>query len=140
VCNWKGFQTPCPSPSNIDPFKHGSEVYRQLVATAQISFRQVGTVRYHRCLDTSQKSKSERRRRNSSFCFIRHPDQKHVHCYTAHQLITSCNGWEPLDMGVAVGFRNYLESEHLFLQFCIWGLISTAAFNPSASCHSSAER
>ncbi|AUT00025.1 glycoside hydrolase [Nostoc sp. CENA543] len=29
------------APSNVDTFKHGAEVYRQLVQTAQISFKQV---------------------------------------------------------------------------------------------------
>jgi alpha-amylase/alpha-mannosidase (GH57 family) len=30
------------APSNVDCFKHGGEVYRQLVVSAQISFKQVG--------------------------------------------------------------------------------------------------
>jgi len=40
VCSWKRLsQTPCQAPSNVEFFKHGSEIYWQLVLTAQINFR-----------------------------------------------------------------------------------------------------
>jgi len=38
-CSWKGFQTPCPSSSNVE-FQTRFRIYRQLVLTAQINFRQ----------------------------------------------------------------------------------------------------
>jgi len=67
----KGFQTPAQAPSNIDHLntvqKSTGSWWRQpkLASSAQHST-------LSRCLDTVRSQKSERRR-NSSFCFIRHP-------------------------------------------------------------------
>jgi len=44
------------APSNVDLFKHGGEVYRQLVQTAQISFKQVAAHYAITCLFNHQNS------------------------------------------------------------------------------------
>jgi alpha-amylase/alpha-mannosidase (GH57 family) len=56
------------APSNIDWFKNGAEVYRQLVAPAQISLHQVAA---HYAI---------------SSLFTPYPQQHQVYCYIAHQL------------------------------------------------------
>ena len=109
------------APSNVDFFRHGSEIYRQLVATAQISFKQV-TAQY--AITSLFGHKSEEIRNGASvqeggiqpFCFIRHPAQKHVYCYTVHQLDYQLQRMGLLTL--AVGHLRLvseitLESEHL---------------------------
>ncbi|MBE9184129.1 DUF3536 domain-containing protein [Microcoleus sp. LEGE 07076] len=54
-------------PSNVDSFKTGAEVYRQLVVTAQISLRQVAA---HYAI---------------SSLFAKYPRQQRVYCYQAQQ-------------------------------------------------------
>jgi alpha-amylase/alpha-mannosidase (GH57 family) len=56
------------APSNVDFFKHGAEVYRQLVVSAQISFMQVAA---HYAI---------------SSLFTSYLRQQRVYCYQAHQL------------------------------------------------------
>ncbi len=56
------------APSNIDWFKNGAEVYRQLVAPAQISLHQVAA-------DYAISS-----------LFTPYPQQHQIYCYIAHQL------------------------------------------------------
>jgi alpha-amylase/alpha-mannosidase (GH57 family) len=56
------------APSNVDCFKNGAEVYRQLVVSAQISFKQVAA---HYAI---------------SSLFTRYARQQRVYCYDAHQL------------------------------------------------------
>ena len=76
------------APSNVDLFKHGSEIYRQLVLTAQINFRQVAA-QYAITSLFGHKSEVKSHNVESGIhpsCFIRHPSQKHVYCYTAQQL------------------------------------------------------
>lgn len=56
------------APSNVDFFKHGAEVYRQLVKSAQISLEQVAA---HYAI---------------SSLFTNFAREQQVYCYTAHQL------------------------------------------------------
>ncbi|MBD2542170.1 DUF3536 domain-containing protein [Coleofasciculus sp. FACHB-SPT36] len=56
------------APSNVDLFKHGAEVYRQLVVSAQIGMEQVAA---HYAI---------------SSLFTTYPQQQRVYCYDAHQL------------------------------------------------------
>jgi alpha-amylase/alpha-mannosidase (GH57 family) len=56
------------APSNVDFFKNGLEVYRQLVVSAQISFKQVAA---HYVI---------------SSLFTSHPQQQQVYCYDVQQL------------------------------------------------------
>ena len=56
------------APSNVDNFKTGDEVYRQLVVSAQISFKQVAA---HYAI---------------SSLFTSYAQQEQVYCYEAHQL------------------------------------------------------
>jgi len=74
VCNWeKAFKRLAQAPSNIDLFKHGSEVYRQLVATAQISFRQVAAQYAITSLFGHKSGVQKSEAGIHPFCFIRHP-------------------------------------------------------------------
>lgn len=56
------------APSNVLLFKDGAEVYRQLVISAQISFKQVAA---HYAI---------------SSLFTNYPEQQRLYCYEAHQL------------------------------------------------------
>ncbi len=56
------------APSNIDCFKHGAEVYRQLVKSAQITLKQVAA---HYAI---------------SSLFTSFAREQQIYCYTAHQL------------------------------------------------------
>ena len=56
------------APSNVDLFKNGAEVYRQLVTSAQISFEQVAS---HYAI---------------SSLFTPYTREERVYCYDAHQL------------------------------------------------------
>ena len=56
------------APSNVDFFKHGAEVYRQLVVSAQISFKQVAAQYAITSL------------------FTAYPQEEQVYCYDAQQL------------------------------------------------------
>ena len=102
------------APSNVDFFKNGSEVYRHLVLTAQISFKQVAAQYAIASLfghkDASQNDGS------ISSCLIRHPSYRHVYCYNAQQLGYQMQRLGPLTL--AVGQLRLVseitwESEHL---------------------------
>ncbi len=56
------------APSNIDFFKHGGEVYRHLVLSAQISFKQVAA------------------QYAISSLFTNYPQEERIYCYEAQQL------------------------------------------------------
>ena len=56
------------APSNIHEFKNGAEVYRQLVVSAQVSFKQVAA---HYAITS---------------LFANYPQETRVYCYTAHRL------------------------------------------------------
>jgi alpha-amylase/alpha-mannosidase (GH57 family) len=91
------------APSNIDLFHHGAEVYRQLVLTAQVSFKQVAAHYAITSLFNSQRSTIS-------------SQQKHVYCYTAHELDYHLERMGTLTM--AVGQLKLVssitwESEHL---------------------------
>lgn len=67
------------APSNIDYFKHGGEIYRQQVLTAQVGFKQVAAhyaitslFNNHNCALTTQQSS--------------HNSHKRVYCYGANEL------------------------------------------------------
>lgn len=70
------------APSNVEHFKHGAEVYRQLVLTAQIGFKQVAAHyaitslfnNHNNAISTQDKSENLE------------TYQKRVYCYTANEL------------------------------------------------------
>ncbi len=77
------------APSNVDLFKHGGEIYRQLVMTAQITFKQVAAQYAITSLFGSHKSEVRNHNVESGInpsCFIRYPSQRRVYCYAAQQL------------------------------------------------------
>jgi alpha-amylase/alpha-mannosidase (GH57 family) len=61
------------APSNVEAFKHGAEVYRQLVQTAQISFKQVAAHYAITSIFNGQGSAPGNH-------------QKHVYCYTVNEI------------------------------------------------------
>lgn len=98
------------APSNVDLFKHGSEIYRQLVATAQISFKQVAA----QYAITSLFGKSGDRRQETKD--RNHPSVKRVYCYSTQQLDYQMQRMGSLTL--AVGQLRLVseitwESEHL---------------------------
>ncbi|MBD0311515.1 MAG: DUF3536 domain-containing protein [Microcoleus sp. T3-bin5] len=72
------------APSNVELFKHAGEIYRQLVLTAQVGFKQVAA---HYAI-TSLFGNSDRKptETHNSSCKLPHPYQKRVYCYTANEL------------------------------------------------------
>ncbi|MEA5619370.1 DUF3536 domain-containing protein [Cronbergia sp. UHCC 0137] len=66
------------APSNVEHFKHGAEIYRQLVLTAQIGFKQVTAHYAITNLFNSQIHTPDAPKQL--------PDQKRVYCYSANQL------------------------------------------------------
>lgn len=106
------------APSNVDFFKHGGEVYRQLVVTAQISFRQVAaqyaitSLFGHNVSGVSNQNESS----VPLSCLIPHPGKRRVYCYTATQLDYQLQRMGQLTL--AVGQLRLVseitwESEHL---------------------------
>lgn len=92
------------APSNVDLFKHGSEIYRQLVATAQINFKQVAA----QYAITSLFGRQEKDKN--------HPAVKRVYCYSTQQLDYQMQRMGSLTL--AVGQLRLVseitwESEHL---------------------------
>ena len=86
------------APSNVEFFKHGAEVYRQLVLSAQISFKQVAA------------------QYAISSLFTTYPQQQRLYCYDVHQLDYQLQRMGSLT--VAVGQVRMVseitwESEHL---------------------------
>ncbi|WP_414530820.1 DUF3536 domain-containing protein [Nodularia chucula] len=61
------------APSNVNVFRHGGEVYRQLVQTAQVSVKQVAAHYAITSLFGTDKTNS-------------HPEQKRVYCYTVNEM------------------------------------------------------
>ncbi|MBD2440647.1 DUF3536 domain-containing protein [Nostoc sp. FACHB-110] len=75
------------APSNVDVFKHGGEIYRQLVLTAQVSFKQVAAhyaitslFNHHRPAETCNLPGQEMASK------LHHPCQKRIYCYTVNEL------------------------------------------------------
>lgn len=73
------------APSNVDNFKHGGEVYRQLVQTAQVSVKQVAAHYAITSLFGNHKS-TEKPNPLSGKAKYPHPDQKRVYCYTVNEI------------------------------------------------------
>lgn len=91
------------APSNVDLFKHGGEIYRQLVMTAQITFKQVAAQYAITSLFGTHKSEVRNHNVESGInpsCSIRHPSQKRVYCYTAEQLDYQLQRMGPLTLAV----------------------------------------
>ncbi|MBV8887858.1 MAG: DUF3536 domain-containing protein [Chroococcidiopsidaceae cyanobacterium CP_BM_RX_35] len=106
------------TPSNIDQFKHGAEVYRRLVVTAQISFRQV--VAQYVITSLFGDRHLEARSQNDGFiqlsCLVRHPSERRVYCYTVQQLDNQLQRLGPLTLSlgqVRLVSEITWESEHL---------------------------
>ncbi|RUT06656.1 glycoside hydrolase [Dulcicalothrix desertica PCC 7102] len=92
------------APSNIELFGHGAEVYRQLVITAQVNFRQVAAQYAISSLFNKQSQYQ-----NSNY-------QKHIYCYTVSEQDLELQRMGA--MTLAVGHLNLVseitwESEHL---------------------------
>jgi alpha-amylase/alpha-mannosidase (GH57 family) len=68
------------APSNVDLFKHGAEIYRQLVATAQISFKQVAAQYSITSLFANHKNGAKNFHSESPGNL-----PKRVYCYLAHE-------------------------------------------------------
>ncbi|BAZ22412.1 glycoside hydrolase family protein [Kalymmatonema gypsitolerans NIES-4073] len=78
--------------SNVDLFKHGGEVYRQLVLTAQVSFKQVAAqyaltslFANHKPVEALHPTSLQNGNGNGSIKHS-HPYQKRVYCYTANEV------------------------------------------------------
>ncbi|MBV9387249.1 MAG: DUF3536 domain-containing protein [Chroococcidiopsidaceae cyanobacterium CP_BM_ER_R8_30] len=106
------------TPSNVEHFRHGAEVYRRLVVTAQISFRQVAAQRVITSLFGDRNL--ETRSHNDSFiqlsCQVRHPSERRVYCYTVQQLDYQLQRLGPLTLSVGqlrLVSEITWESEHL---------------------------
>ncbi|MBD2344279.1 DUF3536 domain-containing protein [Anabaena subtropica] len=78
------------APSNVDSFKHGGEVYRQLVQTAQISFKQVAAHYAISSLFNNQNSQPNpvvpTRLNAASQQPKLNTHQKRVYCYTVNEI------------------------------------------------------
>ncbi|MES1025675.1 DUF3536 domain-containing protein [Gloeocapsa sp. BRSZ] len=104
------------APSNVDFFKHGGEVYRHLVVSAQISFQQVAAQYAITSLFNNHKLE---RSQNNGFvpsCNIRYSSQQHVYCYTAQQLDYQLQRMGALTLAVGqlrLTSEITWESEHL---------------------------
>jgi alpha-amylase/alpha-mannosidase (GH57 family) len=109
------------APSNVDLFKHGAEVYRQLVLTSQLSFKQVAAQYAMTSLFANQKPVETLHAtslQDGHSCSIKHshPCQKRVYCYTANELDYQLQRMGSLTL--AVGNLNLVseitwEREHL---------------------------
>jgi len=84
------------APSNVEEFKHGAEIYRQLVLTAQIGFKQVAahyaiTSLFNHHQNTAPGQETDK-----------HPHNHHqrVYCYDAHELDYHKQSLGPLTMAV----------------------------------------
>ncbi|MBD2387676.1 DUF3536 domain-containing protein [Cylindrospermum sp. FACHB-282] len=70
------------APSNVEHFKHGAEIYRQLVLTAQIGFKQVAAHYAITSLFTNHKNSSPQDGAQKT----PHALQNRVYCYNANEL------------------------------------------------------
>ncbi|AFZ57371.1 DUF3536 domain-containing protein [Anabaena cylindrica FACHB-243] len=84
------------APSNVEQFKHGAEIYRQLVLTAQIGFKQVAS---HYAITSLFNN-------HNNAPAVQNGDehlkayQKRVYCYTAHELDYQMQRMGALSMAV----------------------------------------
>ena len=74
------------APSNVEFFKHGGEVYRHLVVSSQISFKQVAAYYAINSLFGMQEVRGKRQEAEAHnfSCFLHHPSK--VYCYAAQEL------------------------------------------------------
>ncbi|MDZ7995392.1 MAG: DUF3536 domain-containing protein [Nostoc sp. EfeVER01] len=103
------------APSNVDEFKHGAEIYRQLVLTAQLGFKQVAAHYAITSLFTNQKP-AETPPRKDAVDKQSQRYQKRVYCYAANELDYQLQRMGSLTL--AVGNLKLVseitwESEHL---------------------------
>jgi alpha-amylase/alpha-mannosidase (GH57 family) len=111
------------APSNIELFKHGGEVYRQLVTTAQVSFKQVAA-QYaitslfvnHKPIETINATSFAGQNGNNGSIKNSYPYQKQVYCYTVNEVDYQLQRMGSLTL--AVGHLNLVseitwESEQL---------------------------
>ncbi|MEB3336138.1 MAG: DUF3536 domain-containing protein [Leptolyngbyaceae bacterium] len=90
------------APSNIEHFKHGSGVYRHLVASAKISFEQVAA---HYAI---------------SSLFTTYPQAQRVYCYTAEQLDYQLQRMGSLTMAIGqVQLVSEITWESVHLNFAV---------------------
>jgi len=106
------------APSNVDHFKHGAEIYRQLVLTAQLGFKQVAA---HYAITSLFNNHKPAETHNS--LFVKDADDKEsqryhkrVYCYAANELDYQLQRMGSLTL--AVGNLKLVseitwESEHL---------------------------
>ncbi|WP_392533575.1 DUF3536 domain-containing protein [Nostoc sp. C117] len=106
------------APSNVDSFKHGAEIYRQLVLTAQVGFKQVAAHYAISSLFTNHKPAETRNSLSGKDAGDKHhhPSQKRVYCYAANELDYQLQRMGSLTL--AVGNLKLVseitwESEHL---------------------------
>jgi alpha-amylase/alpha-mannosidase (GH57 family) len=97
------------APSNVEQFKHGAEIYRQLVLTAQVGFKQVAA--HHAITSLFNHHKVSAAETSGH-----HSNQKQLYCYTANELDYQWQRMGALTM--AVGQLKLVsnitwESEHL---------------------------
>ncbi len=82
------------APSNVEEFKHGAEIYRQLVLTAQIGFKQVAAHYAITSLFNHHKNTVPEKETD------KHPHSQRVYCYAAHELDYHKQSLGPLTMAV----------------------------------------
>ncbi|MDZ8093599.1 MAG: DUF3536 domain-containing protein [Nostoc sp. DedQUE05] len=106
------------APSNVDQFKHGAEIYRQLVLTAQLGFKQVAAHYAITSLFTNQKPAETHNSlpRKDAADKQSQRYQKRVYCYAANELDYQLQRMGSLTL--AVGNLKLVseitwESEHL---------------------------
>ncbi|NDJ21668.1 DUF3536 domain-containing protein [Nostoc sp. B(2019)] len=75
------------APSNVEHFKHGAEIYRQLVLTAQVGFKEVAAHYAITSLFGNHKPTETRNFQSGQDAASQHhPSHKRVYCYTANEL------------------------------------------------------
>jgi alpha-amylase/alpha-mannosidase (GH57 family) len=90
------------APSNVDFFKNGAEVYRQLVKSAQISLEQVAA---HYAI---------------SSLFTSFAIEQQIYCYTAHQLDYQLQRMGPLTLAVGqLQLTSEITRENAHLVFAV---------------------
>ncbi|MBD2777191.1 DUF3536 domain-containing protein [Iningainema tapete] len=102
------------APSNIDLFKHGAEIYRQLVVTAQVSFKQVAA--HYAITSLFANHRQETLNSFSHGCTYHHPYLKRIYCYTGNELDYQLQRMGSLTLVVGnlkLVSEITLESEHL---------------------------
>lgn len=85
----KGFlKRLCLAPSNVELFKHGGEVYRQLVLTSQVSFKQIAA--HYAIASLFNHHKAQRcegvSSTNNGAARLSHSREKRIYCYNVCEL------------------------------------------------------